>query len=611
MQTVFMSNVGDGSPLNGTERVPMDQGSNSIDASTQQIANLAPPTNLSYNPATRILSSSTGGDAELPTADDSTDGLMSSAEHLKLSGIANNATANATNAYLLSRSNHTGTQGAETIAGLSTVATSGAYADLIDSPNLALKADLVGGVIPSSQIPAIAISDYLGAVGSQAAMLALTGQRGDWCLRTDSGAVGQWILSGDNAALLANWVQITVPAAPVQSVNGQVGIVVLGPGDVGAVSTTDPRLTDAREWIAATVEQAEAEAGTSTTRRAWTAQRVRQAAAAWWAATATAAGQALATAADAAAQRLLLGLSATDSPSFAGLTVTGTATLSHIHGALAGEVYQHIRAGANLAALTPYHVDGSQGDTDRVVVVAARGDTADLMPAAGLTSTALANNADGHGVTAGVMTGVNTAGLTTGDPLYVGATGGITLTRPTTGLVQVVAIVGRVHASTGTLVLAVGPHLPAWVYTNTTDAGNISAGTLAAARLPAIGDGLILVISNKGETATAATNYAEVPVPVPSGSFTLVAVRFGCHIDNTSSSSSSTFNAYRRTAAGVKTSVLTGNASLAASASLVDASATITGGTFSAGDRIGVDLVGVGTGAQGLFAQFLFTRSAT
>jgi len=133
---------------------------------------------------------------------------------------------------------------------------------------------------------------------------------------------------------------------------------------------------------------------------------------------------------------------------------------------------------------------------------------------------------------------------------------------------------------------------------------------LVGADLPVIGDGLILVISNRGETSTASTNYTEVPVPVPSGGFTLVAVRFGCHIDTTGSSST-TFNAYRRTAAGVKTSVLTANATLASAASLVDASATITGGTFSAGDRVGVDLVGVGTGAQGLFAQFLFTRSAT
>lgn len=39
----------------------------------------------------------------------------------------------------------------------------------------------------------------------------------------------------------------------------------------------DSRLSDAREWTAATVDQAEAEAGTATTRRAWTSQRVRQA----------------------------------------------------------------------------------------------------------------------------------------------------------------------------------------------------------------------------------------------------------------------------------------------------------------------------------------------
>lgn len=46
----------------------------------------------------------------------------------------------------------------------------------------------------------------------------------------------------------------------------------------------DARLSNSREWSASTVTQAEAEAGTSTTRRAWTAQRVFQAIAAWWAA---------------------------------------------------------------------------------------------------------------------------------------------------------------------------------------------------------------------------------------------------------------------------------------------------------------------------------------
>lgn len=44
-----------------------------------------------------------------------------------------------------------------------------------------------------------------------------------------------------------------------------------------AAQGNDSRLSNAREWTAATVDQAEAEAGTATTRRAWTAQRVAQA----------------------------------------------------------------------------------------------------------------------------------------------------------------------------------------------------------------------------------------------------------------------------------------------------------------------------------------------
>ena len=44
---------------------------------------------------------------------------------------------------------------------------------------------------------------------------------------------------------------------------------------VNVVRTNDARLTDTREWTASTITQAEAEAGTATTRRAFTAQRVR------------------------------------------------------------------------------------------------------------------------------------------------------------------------------------------------------------------------------------------------------------------------------------------------------------------------------------------------
>jgi hypothetical protein len=127
--------------------------------------------------------------------------------------------------------------GAVTLAG--TAVQPGALAS-----GLAGKADLVGGVVPSSQIPAIAISDYLGSVSSQSAMLALTGQRGDWCIRTDGGSAGAWILAGEPSSLLANWVQIPMPAVPVQSVNGQVGVVTLGAADVGAATAAQGAKAD-------------------------------------------------------------------------------------------------------------------------------------------------------------------------------------------------------------------------------------------------------------------------------------------------------------------------------------------------------------------------------
>jgi hypothetical protein len=75
-----------------------------------------------------------------------------------------------------------------------------------------------------------------------------------------------------------------------------------------AAQGNDSRLSDAREWSAETVSQAEAEAGTATTRRAWTAQRVRQAIVAWWNGVSSAWGRGFVASADAAAGRTALEL---------------------------------------------------------------------------------------------------------------------------------------------------------------------------------------------------------------------------------------------------------------------------------------------------------------
>lgn len=125
-------------------------------------------------------------------ASGSANGFMSSADFTKLAGVATAATANQTDAFLLSRANHTGTQLMSTIS---------------------------------------------------------------------------------NAG-----------AAAVLNVGTTAGTVAAG---------DDSRLTNSREWTASTVTQVDAEAGTSTTRTAWTAQRVRQAILAVTGAVGTTVGRAL------------------------------------------------------------------------------------------------------------------------------------------------------------------------------------------------------------------------------------------------------------------------------------------------------------------------------
>jgi hypothetical protein len=93
-----------------------------------------------------------------------------------------------------------------------------------------------GGKLTAAQIPAISIVSYLGAVGSQAAMLALVGQQGDWCTRTDLGTT--WVISGADPTQLSSWTQLSYPTAPVISVNALTGAVTLSASDVGAVPTS-------------------------------------------------------------------------------------------------------------------------------------------------------------------------------------------------------------------------------------------------------------------------------------------------------------------------------------------------------------------------------------
>ncbi len=115
----------------------------------------------------------------------------------------------------------------------------------------ALKADLVGGKVPSSQIPEIALTKP-SSVTTRNQMLALPAQEGDIAIITAGADKGTYILGSGKSSQFASWMLMAVtPAVPVQSVNGQIGNVTLGYADVGAapVSHNHDPAADINGWV--------------------------------------------------------------------------------------------------------------------------------------------------------------------------------------------------------------------------------------------------------------------------------------------------------------------------------------------------------------------------
>jgi len=157
----------------------------------------------------------------------------------------------------------TSTQGAKADSAvqpidLSVVASSGDYSDLTNKPNLALKADLVGSVLDTSQLPELAITKFCGVVANENDMLALgipglpggpggggelgpppgpgfIPEYGDWCIRSDNDKV--YIVTGPDATLASDWTAISYPDAPVTSVAGRTGVVTLSTSDISGLGT--------------------------------------------------------------------------------------------------------------------------------------------------------------------------------------------------------------------------------------------------------------------------------------------------------------------------------------------------------------------------------------
>lgn len=107
-----------------------------------------------------------------------------------------------------------------------------------DIAALTNKADLIDGLIPTSQIPAVALINTQ-LVANRAQMLALTNvQEGDIAIISGTSDRGTYILGPNSPTLFSSWVMFVTPTDLVSSVNGFIGPVVLGALDVGAVPLT-------------------------------------------------------------------------------------------------------------------------------------------------------------------------------------------------------------------------------------------------------------------------------------------------------------------------------------------------------------------------------------
>lgn len=125
------------------------------------------------------------------------------------------------------------------------------------------------GKLAIAQRPPIDLIDVF-AVANQTAMLALAATVGDFAVRADNGLI--YVLQATPATTLGNWLEISTPA-PVSSVNGKVGTVVLTPSDIGAppnartvtgggLATGGGDLSANRTITVTKASQAEASAGT-------------------------------------------------------------------------------------------------------------------------------------------------------------------------------------------------------------------------------------------------------------------------------------------------------------------------------------------------------------
>lgn len=315
------------------------------------------------------------------------------------------------------------------------------------------------GLIPTGNLPPLAINE-ITVVATEAAMLALTAQRGDVAVRSDTGKT--YILSADTPTVLNAWKEI-LAAGQVTAVNGQSGVVSLGVSDItglvsalsgksdathahsgvyeanGAVAT-HAAVTTSVHGISNTANLVYTSDSRLTDSRTPTAH----------ASTHAVAGSDPITIAESQVTNLTTDLSGL------GTRIT---TLETTGGTTGSTTYALVRnaTGSTLTKGTVVYTSGSNGDNVQVSKALATGDATSARTL-GFVSADILNGADGYVLTEGYLTGINTSGKTPGDIVYLdGTTAGTwTTTKPVAPLHMVyLGVVTRVNTNNGSIYVKV------------------------------------------------------------------------------------------------------------------------------------------------------------
>ena len=368
--------------------------------------------------------------------------------------------------------------------------------------------DIATGKLNIDQMPEIAIVSFLGTVNSQAAMTSIgtpptglpSGVIGDWCIRSDLGTT--WILTGTDQTQFANWLQLSYPPVSVTSVAGRTGVITLSASDIGglaASATTDTTnasnitsgtLSNSLLPVALTGHTYNGLTNTSlstgfsiaggTNSKLLTVDN-----------TLTLAGTDGSTL-NISTGGTLVASAFTDTTNASNIS-TGTLSNTLIPAALTGHTYDGL---TNTSLSTGFSIAG--GTTSKTLTVVntmtlagTDGSTLNISTGGTLVASAFTDTTNATNITSGTLNNSRLPAAFTGISTY----NGLTLTALSTGFSVAGGTTSKTLTIDNTLTLAgtdsstlnisTGGTLVASAFTNTTNATNITSGTLSNSLLPA------------------------------------------------------------------------------------------------------------------------------